>query len=239
MAAIPQDLLDRIRDLEREVRQLQGRVNIRPAMNKVLKGNVRIGEGGRLIVEDDDQSPLLYTGGIVPDRPDGTTQRGTLMWRDTGELAFALHAGTNGKQSLTVIDGSGNQVFRTVDQGLARPFLPLPMYPVPLAQWPSTASGSFEALWSGEVARQQPKIRVAAVVWNNTAGATGQVRLTMDGTPVGAVLPADNASTKWAIWDVAVPGGAMQAMNLVIEGRVASGGGSLHCRMFEAHGGDW
>ncbi|GAU67692.1 hypothetical protein SSP35_05_02590 [Streptomyces sp. NBRC 110611] len=62
MAAIPLDLLDRIRTLERQVRELAGRAHMRPALNQINHGAVRIGEGGSLDVRAPNGTQVLGVG---------------------------------------------------------------------------------------------------------------------------------------------------------------------------------
>ncbi|WKK26876.1 hypothetical protein QZH56_15520 [Streptomyces olivoreticuli] len=62
MAAVPLDLLDRLRELERQVRELAGRSQTRPAMDQVSKGNVRIGEGGSFGVFAPTGAQILGVG---------------------------------------------------------------------------------------------------------------------------------------------------------------------------------
>ena len=80
MAFVPQDVLDRIAALEREVRTLRGRAQMRPTLNQVLNGDVTIGEGGRLIVKDPDGTTVFATG-QTPTIGDYYTT----MFRDDGD----------------------------------------------------------------------------------------------------------------------------------------------------------
>ncbi|XXZ50873.1 hypothetical protein AAGT00_22780 [Streptomyces cavourensis] len=87
MAIIPTDLLDRIRALERQVRELMGSANTTPALNSIAGGEVVIGERGRLRVRTAGDQDLLYLGRVAPDRDEETRSRGwssaatTAPWR--------------------------------------------------------------------------------------------------------------------------------------------------------------
>jgi hypothetical protein len=133
MPQVPYDILDRIRDLEQQVRDLTGRSQIRPAMNQVLAGDVVVGQGGTFKVNDVDGDPMFYVGGISPLNPDGSPQRGLLAYRQDGSLAVSIaNSGTGPMtQTVAVRDKNGNVVVSddVVNGGLGRPYLPVPMQP--------------------------------------------------------------------------------------------------------------
>jgi len=230
MAAIPTDLLDRIRRLEDEVRQLRGRAQIRPAMNQVLAGDVTIGEGGALRVEDIDGSGLLLIGRILPDHPGGAEQRGMIMWRETGEIAMAMFTASPDPQDVVLYDIAGNHVIKTGSVGLKKPWFPVPLYPPnsAWASWPSTASTSMEILAAGEVAKTGPRIRVAAVA-NTDGGTSGSAQVYIGGSPVGSPV----AVTGGAVWVLAtadLPGAHEEVVQVEVRARVTSGSGSVFLR---------
>ncbi|MCO6693907.1 hypothetical protein KQI59_05535, partial [Streptomyces sp. Vc17.3-30] len=80
--------------------QLRGRAQMRPALNQILNGDVRIGEGGRLIAEAANGNTIFMTG------QDGE-----------GDWAVGLGRSSTGRVALTVGDeynGSGaGQMVRT------------------------------------------------------------------------------------------------------------------------------
>ena len=85
----PTDLIDRIRALERQVQDLTGRVNIRPALNTIVGGSVTIKGGGSLLVEDSDGTDVFSIGRILPD-VDGEQQQATVIRRMDGSLALTV-----------------------------------------------------------------------------------------------------------------------------------------------------
>ncbi|MGR6997608.1 hypothetical protein ACU686_05115 [Yinghuangia aomiensis] len=239
MAEVPQDLLDRLRALEEKVRLMDGRGQIRPAQDVVTDGEVHVGTNGRLVLDDVDGSQLLFAGGITPNYADGSPQRGVILWRSSGEIAAALYAdGADATKTQQVVlwDKNGAIVLATGTDGLARPYIPIPMYPED-GSWPSTTAGAFTALWTGEVAKQHHKLRVVALgVCSGTAA--GQLQLTINGTPVGTPSAHTAAGYTYGIWTVDAPGAVMGVMTIQVQGKVTSGTGAIRCRIHEAHGGE-
>lgn len=239
MAEVPQDLLDRLRALEEKVRLMDGRAQIRPAMDVVTDGEVHIGTNGRLVLDDVDGSQLLFAGGITPNYQDGSPQRGIILWRSSGEIAAALYADgadVTKSQKIALWDKTGAMVLATAVDGLARPYVPIPMYPAPVNLWPSTTSTTFTDMWEGELPRQHAKARVAVLGWCNTAAATGELRLLVNGTPTGGTQAINNASVGFGIWTVNLPGAHMATVNLKVQARMVSGTGSALCRGYSAWG---
>ncbi|MFE0046298.1 hypothetical protein [Streptomyces albireticuli] len=186
MAAIPLDLLDRIRELERQVRSLMGSANTRPALDEIIGGRVVIGQGGSLQVLDTDGSSIFYVGQVGPDHPDGTAQQGMLLRREDGTLAFGVYTTdhvNNRVQAIRMFDVKGNVVVAddTKDHGLARPFL---TYPLPttedVGKWDNTNKTTWTTLYRGNALTQHPKLYAYIAA---TTG--GEVRLLVNGNQVG------------------------------------------------------
>ncbi|MEV8056567.1 hypothetical protein AB0P37_08570 [Streptomyces antimycoticus] len=62
MAAVPRDFTDRIRDLERQVRELTSAASRRPAMTQVSGGVVTITDTGAIQVVDDTGRLRVHIG---------------------------------------------------------------------------------------------------------------------------------------------------------------------------------
>jgi hypothetical protein len=88
MPALPQTIEDRLRRIEATIRELAGRANIRPALDQVIDGIVRIGSGGTLRVDRADGGQGLYAGDIYFPYEAGGAQRGLLVRDDQGELVL-------------------------------------------------------------------------------------------------------------------------------------------------------
>ncbi|MFD7918920.1 hypothetical protein ACFV3R_06840 [Streptomyces sp. NPDC059740] len=188
MATIPTDLLDRIRDIERRIRDLMGSANSSPPMNQVNDGDVVVGDGGRLRVRTSDGEDLLLVGRILPDRSPTQTQQGLQLRRDDGSLALAVsteYPEGLPVQPLRVYDHRGNIVFATdsTRRGLARPYVPYPLpAPADPAAWRSTGATDWTTLYSGPGFVQHPKVYCRVAV---SGSADSSVRLLVDGVPLG------------------------------------------------------
>lgn len=196
MPALPQTIEDRLRRIEESVRQVIGRANIRPALDLVIDGLVRIGSGGALRVDHADSTYALYTGDIAYPYTDGSPQRGTVLFHANGALAagvYAYGAASPGSvepdvQRVHIRDPDGAAVLLTHPSGgLDRPWLAMGWQRVRNTEWASTASATFEGLYGTRVPRQHPSI-VARVGLSGIGGGTAEARLVLGGSPVGNVL---------------------------------------------------
>ncbi|CAM5491949.1 hypothetical protein SROCM77S_04011 [Streptomyces rochei] len=173
MAYVPQDLLDRVAALEREVRTLRGRAQMRPALNEILNGDVRIGEGGRLIAEAANGNRVFMTGQDAE-----------------GDWAVGMARSVSGTAALTVGDeynGSGaGQMIRTwsrsgevimmddawCDWMLGRPWMPFPMYPTAIQGYEGGTGWGFA--WVGRGPAQNA---VLVLKFSTISSNGGQVRV--------------------------------------------------------------
>lgn len=241
MAQVPRDLLDRIRRLEAEVAALRGRANIRPALNQVIDGDVHIGSGGRLILDDGDGSVLMYAGDILPDYEDGSTQRGIIFWRADGMTALTQAASDldpTKTQQIAIWDSQGNATVATDPDGLALPYLPIPMYPAPSALWPTVTGTGWSDMWTGTMPRQQGGLYVTALGACAGGGATGELRLLANGNQIGGTSSHNSSAFSWGQWFGAAPAGGWGSdLVLTLQGRMTSGAGSIFARVDYAFSG--
>lgn len=189
MAAIPLDILDRIRDLERQVRALMGSANTRPKMDEIQGGRVVIGDGGSLTVRTPDNKDLAYIGRVWPDREGGQYQQGFRVRRDDGSVALDIWTGDPKNmpvQPIRMWDAKGNIIFAEDAQnfGLAKPYLPYPLPgPEDATKWQSTGSTSWQTLYSSQAIIQHP--RLYCKIDYAFAGDGGEIRLLVNDQQVG------------------------------------------------------
>lgn len=188
MAAIPTDLLDRIRALERQVRALMGSANTRPRMNEIAGGNVLIGDDGQFSVQGRGGAELLHIGRVRPDLPDGGQQRGFVVRRDGGSMALSVlnpAPDTLDDQPVQIYDRANNVVLADdIDTGLARPFIPYPQpTPEDPTRWESTSATEWTTLYSGSAIVQHP--RLYCLIEMETTGAGGELRLLVNDAQIG------------------------------------------------------
>jgi hypothetical protein len=178
VAAIPQDLLDRIRELERRLRAVEGRAHIRPAMNTVLHGDVVVGEGGQFFVNQADGITRFEVGDLRDD-----DETGIRLLRRDGTVALSLYNGSGNPtepQVLRIRDAYGREIVSDDVKagGLARPYLPYPdLADDDISRWPSTTSTSWTVLQQGNGIAQHPRVRALI---SRDGGAGGEIRLLID-----------------------------------------------------------
>lgn len=184
MPYVPQDVLDRLANLEREVRQLRGRAQIRPALNQIMNGRVVIGEGGTLEVLAPDGTGLFGVGEFSDfyDHVDGSPQQGVVMQREDGTTAFTIRAVPSAlgvdDQPIIIWDRTGHGVLSddaTSGRGLGSPALPLPFQKLPPGGEVLTGS-SFENCWFASVQRMNP-VATVQIEFGVAPGSTGEVRV--------------------------------------------------------------
>jgi hypothetical protein len=173
MATVRNDLLDRIRSLERQMKELAGRSQSRPPLDQIRDGDIRISEGGQLAVVPPDKQFATFTigewpggsYGMVARRMDGSyaltiegerADRGTWrLWsRDTAEPDRVL-----------VMDDKHSP------RHLGRPWLPLQLHPTLNASADAT---SWQHAWVGITPVHNP---VAHIGMTSYAEAGGRVRV--------------------------------------------------------------
>lgn len=226
MPFVPQDVLDRIAALEREVRQLRGRAQMRPALNQVLNGDVIIGEGGQLIARTPEGQMTFIVG-------------------DTTQGDWGVGIGRqNGTAALTVgddINGSGAQMIRmwsrdttapdriiVMDDAhsgrfLGRPSIPIPMQPT-IGQ--RTSSTALTTAWTGAT-RLMNAVLWAAFETYTPSGVTADVQFEDSAGVVESWVA--NASNGWTYHEITKPvrGNFMQHINYRLKHNVRSGTGEI------------
>ncbi|MFD9600192.1 hypothetical protein [Streptomyces sp. NPDC059970] len=237
MAAVPQDILDRIRSLERQVRELTGRSQMRPALDKILHGDITIGEGGQLFAE----TPSGQRTFIVGQTPQGDW--GVGIGREDGTAAFTVgddnledaqmfrmwSRDRDAPDRVLIMDDANS------DRFLGRPWIPFPMYPTANSAMESTTS--FQFAWIGRMPAQNA---VAVLDFSSIASAGGQVRInyvppTGDAQTLATwTLPANT----WVSKTFTQPLHKAERGDHVlfqIEHRNSASSGAIETRMFNAY----
>jgi hypothetical protein len=228
----PQDLIDRIRALERQVESLNGRVNIRPALNTIIGGSVTIKGGGSLIVQDTTGDNVLSIGKVSPD-VDGETQMATVIRRMDGSLAFAVWtSATTGIQPVRIYDRNSNIIFADdtaqAGGGLGIPWLPYNV-PQPISRdgWGTTTSASYTAVLRTTNALMSPKMYVQ-VIQGPASGATAvaQLRVMVGGVQMVEGAVGGNIDGLYDVPSWAYTG-TPQATIVEVQAKVTSGTGAV------------
>ncbi|WP_053913653.1 hypothetical protein [Streptomyces sp. TP-A0875] len=196
MAYVPQDVLDRIAALEREVRQLRGRASMRPALNQIVHGDLVVGEGGRLLVRAPG-GPAVFETGQSPTAGDYFT----MLRRDTGAQALSIGANTYPgddapTQMIRMWDRSGNAIVMDdyhADRFLGRPWMPVQLHPTGRQSHSGT---SYEQAWVGTSPAHNAVLRLSLTTWAGTGGGQTRVVLTADGTDT-TLAEWDSPAGQW------------------------------------------
>ncbi|MET9429809.1 hypothetical protein [Streptomyces sp. NPDC003036] len=232
MAAIPQDLLDRIRALEREVRTLTGRANIRPALNEITNGPVKIAEGGSLEVSAPDGTPIFQVGALW----DGAY--GVKIQRSDGTLAFNVGGSGEGSNMVRTFSRAGAVILMDdyySPEFLGRPWMPIQLFPT---KQQGTEGTTYQYAWVGGA----PAHNAVAVINLSSIASTGggQVRINMIPRGGGEVAVAeyDIPANTWVNKTIEQPLNGVGFQDWVgwnIQHRVKSAGSGIETRVFRAY----
>jgi len=235
---VPQDILDQLKTMQAAISALQGRVGIRPAQNQIVGGSVTVGAGGTLEVVDNDGSPLLFVGGVSPTHPDGSPQRGLLVYREDGSLAFSIYTTDANPQGLAIHDAHGNTIFAedVITGGLARPWLDIPMYPARQTNFLQTTSAAYETLWRGEVSCINPTLTVSGWSWT-PPGSAGNLQVLANSATVGSPVAVPTGGvTQWTIGPALHGASIGSTLTVEIQAQLTSGPGPVYVGVHHVRG---
>lgn len=236
-AGTPPGLWERIRSMiQTEVGKL---------LRSGLLRSASIGEGGLTLRggfirmrNRTDTANGFYFGPLNPALPDGTLQQGWIVRRDDGStVLFLVDADVSDgqvNQALNWYDRSGNPVLADdtdSGQGLARPYVPGVLYPARYDDFTTAttaATGEWETLLEAQIPKQQPKLQVVVRATMDTSGATGEVRVLIDGTPWGSVESVGFVIGTYGFGGAQpVAGTHMQGLVVQVQGRRTAGTGGV------------
>lgn len=185
----PSNLLDRIKDLERKYQQLWKAIGLTSAT--IAKGGLTLLNDAFIRAIDDNQTEILYLG------PDENGIQIFRLRRENGTTIMRTGTAIGGLQFWAMADNSGRIIVSDdaeTGSGLARPWLPVPMYPkfvsasAPLYQYATIDAANIAAeqqIWEARAAVSHPKITVNGV-WGQASGSnTTTYRLKVAGDLIG------------------------------------------------------
>ncbi|MEV6545236.1 hypothetical protein [Streptomyces sp. NPDC051665] len=190
MPQLPEDIIDRLTQMERRIQQLSTAVNTRPALNMVSGGGVEITDGGYLFVRPPAGGAAVFavgkwTGG----------EYGMAIRRQTGELAMSVYNGdgtADSLQALRLYDAKGHEIFSDDINtgGLARPWLNmLPPQDSTATRWPQTTSTAMTTVAISYNVVWQPRMRLLMNT-RVSSGAAGSVQVLVNGVQWGSTITA-------------------------------------------------
>lgn len=121
-----------------------------------------------------------------------------------------------------------NTTMHTAANSGLRPKHEVPMYPLRLADLLTSNSASWTDLWAGTVQAEWPRVTMSGTVATDT-GTTAELRVTINGTAAGTVVPvAAFVFVSWTQDRLVLPPGALFGVTVSVQARVVSGPGSVH-----------
>jgi hypothetical protein len=237
MATVPADILDRIRALERQIRDLTGRASTRPALNRVADGTMRVEEGGQLVVVPPGADFATFAVGQW-----AGGQFGTVTRRMDGSFALTVEGPDDAGRGAVRIWSRDTAAAERVlvsddphsDRFLGRPYLPLHLYPT--AEQRSSETEWANA-WTGRGPAHNP---VAVIVLSSYAEDGGRVRVRTRHSAADAVVidewevPAD-AWTNRAIEQPLDGVPYLGELALQVEHRTTNRRSPIETRVFAAY----
>lgn len=230
MPQLPEDIIDRLTQMERRIQQLSTAVNGLPALNKGA------GESGYLSVRAPNNGPEVFRVGKW-----SGSEFGLAIRRQTGSYALSLYNGdgtSTSQQPLRLYDSAGREIFSddVTTGGLARPWLPmLPPQDTNTARWPQTSATTWTTIAMSYNVVWQPYMRLL-VNTRAGSGATGYVRVLVNGTQWGGTVavPADFNYTGPVAGDFASVFGSQ--IKVEVQAYVSSASGSVFANPVLMHG---
>lgn len=226
MPHLPQDLLDRISALEREVRQLRGRTHIRPALSQILAGDVIIGQGGQLIAKEPGGQIVFAVGQSAAG--DWVTQVG----RIDGTVAFSVgdDVGTAGQMvRVWSRDTAAPDRVLVSDDAHSGRYLGRPSMPIPMQSTAgqTTTSTTLATAWTG-ASRVINAVLYASFETYTPNGVTAAIQLE-DSTGVVDSWTASRAGGGWTLREITRPvrHPFMSHVNYRLRHRISAGTGSI------------
>ncbi|MEU1513962.1 hypothetical protein ABZ490_17680 [Streptomyces sp. NPDC005811] len=241
MPQLPEDIIDRLTQMERRIQQLSTAVNTRPALNTITGGEVeisdgtlKISDGGTLLVQRPGTTEAMFRVGSWQGE-----EYGLEIHRQTGSKALTLFNGDGGAGSLQPLriydNGSREIISDDVNTGgLARPWLAmLPPQDTTQTRWPQSAATSWTTIAVSYNPVWQPKMRLLLNTRLSSGGA-GQVRVLVNGVQWGDTVTAPNDFDYTAL--LGSDFGALYATTVKVEIQAIATTGTVYANPVLMHG---
>lgn len=222
----PSNLLDRIIRLEKRVEKIWKKVGLASAV--IRKGGLTLLDDAYLRMVDDNNDEIVYIG------PDDEGKQIIRIRREGG--ADVLYTYTTGDRQFWALTDNARQIIVSDDavsgQGIARPWIPIPVLTTRFDQIPSTPNTDWEQLQSTAFRpKQSPFWRVNLKHTTTAPDTAGEARLILDGVQVGTTVTV-NWTNNWTdIGPFPVPGTHMSQHHLELHCRRTAGTGRVGANM--------
>lgn len=233
-AAVPASLWGRIQKMIDDSIAKYARSG--PLRNASITGGagLTIADGGAFRArypEDLGGGDAFYVGPLYSATDGSYVGTGMLLQAPDGTDLMVARTDTTFGTTMQNFYDSGGRIIVGNDassgQGLARPYMPGALYPNRYADMTvSSTSTTWETVLVGSIPKHNPKLQVGLRATTDTSGATGEVRVLVNGTQLGAVQEVTYAVSVYDI-TAAVAGDHMTALNVEVQaqrtGTVAGG----------------
>lgn len=215
----PEDLIDRIRALERQVKEL--------ARGNTLNGAVL--SQGTMEVRDPDGHVMFKFGQFS--LSDNSTVWGWAAYRRDGTLQMWAWDAPGGTGYWSLFDEQQNALVSNdtnANQGLATPYLGAPVVPWSQISNPPelTTSATFASIHRVHFSKQHPWIRVR-VVTKVDAGSTGEIRLAVGGVAITSVVSLPDGDYSYRTLEGPVAGAHLSYQTVDVDARRVTGAGNI------------
>lgn len=240
-------MAERLAALEREVAELRAARRLEAA--SIGSGGLKITDGGRFSMDTPSGTRMVDIGVITNpayNHTDGSQQQAQLFRREDGTPFLECFAspGDPDHQFWSLWDSSSHIVAgddATSGEGLARPYLPLQLWPAYAggwaASWPSVNTTAMQSLFTGRFYKQQPRLVVLAQASMDTAGATGSLQLKINGVYQDVPQSVDFGVSTYTFgpFPLADFGGHMSQIEVSIDGRRDTGTGAIRATVYSSY----
>jgi hypothetical protein len=223
----PSNLLDRIKQLERQYQQLWKAIGLTSAT--IEKGGLTLLNDAFIRMVDDNGHEIVYLG------PDSTGQQIIRIRREGGKDVLYTYTALGGRQYWALTDNNNDIVFSddaVSGQGIARPHLPIPTRVRDWRHMPSSDLSSWATVEdTGYTPKQQPYVLIQATHCTTLPDTVGEGRVMINGVQVGPVWPVAYAVSFTDIGPKLVPGTHMSPVLIELQTRRTSGTGYVGASM--------
>ncbi|MFE6228775.1 hypothetical protein [Streptomyces sp. NPDC057854] len=210
MALLPEDIVDRLIQMERRINALSTAVNVRPPLTELTNGSLTLKRQS----DPHDPATAVLVAQFTTSGPGGT------------------------KPVLRVNDAYGHEILSDdiLTGGLARPWLPmLPPQDLAPANWPATTATSWTTIAQSQNPLWQPKMRLRMLT-RVSSGATGQVRVLVGGAPFGPTVAAGTVFDHTAAVTTDPQADFGKDLTVEVQAVVTSASGTVYAQPVLMHG---
>lgn len=241
-AAVPAEFLAQVRRIARE--------EVAAAYRSAPLRNASISEGGTFTVKGGQLRVLypdslggevgVYFGDLLSAITGAYVGTGLLVQDADGTDIATFRSDVASGQPLVVLrDGAENAVLYTdtsAGEGFGRPWFPGVFYPSRNTDWPSVSSATFETVYRAKLSKQNAKLLVRVWGANDTAGATGEIRVMVNNVQLGATASTASGVIAEKLFFDVVAGAFGSSLIVEIQARLASGAGVVQVGQSELTG---